>query len=80
MMILELMPGRRPKTAKQREKFLAEIRELASSSPLTAPIRDFLVHRRFPVDIRHNAKIFREKLAVWAWRRLRPQPRRVSGF
>jgi hypothetical protein len=25
-----------------------------------------LIHPRFPVDVRHNAKIFREKLAVWA--------------
>ena len=34
-------------------------------------IRTILFHRSFPVDIRHNAKIFREKLAVWATRRLR---------
>jgi hypothetical protein len=25
-----------------------------------------LYHPSFPVDIRHNAKIFREKLAAWA--------------
>jgi hypothetical protein len=25
-----------------------------------------LMHPAFPVDIRHNAKIGREKLAVWA--------------
>jgi hypothetical protein len=25
-----------------------------------------LFHKSFPVDIRHNAKIFREKLALWA--------------
>ena len=25
-----------------------------------------LWHAKFPVDIRHNAKIFREKLAIWA--------------
>lgn len=34
-------------------------------------IRDFLIHPGFPVDIRHNAKINREKLAKWAARRLR---------
>jgi WD40 repeat protein len=28
------------------------------------------IHAGFPVDIRHNAKIFREKLAVWAAERL----------
>jgi acyl-CoA synthetase (AMP-forming)/AMP-acid ligase II len=70
VMILEPRPGRMPKSAQQREGFLAEIRELASTSPLTSPIRDFLLHPTFPVDIRHNAKIFREKLAVWAERQL----------
>ncbi|HBY84753.1 MAG TPA: peptide synthase [Colwellia sp.] len=32
----------------------------------TSAISHFLIHENFPVDIRHNAKIFREKLAVWA--------------
>ena len=36
----------------------------------TATIGTFLVHPRFPVDIRHNAKIGREALARWAARRL----------
>jgi len=33
-------------------------------------LRRFLKHPRFPVDVRHNSKIFREKLAVWAAGRL----------
>lgn len=53
-----------------RERLFAELRDLARSNPLTAQIEHFLVHRSFPVDIRHNAKIFREKLAVWAAKRL----------
>jgi hypothetical protein len=32
----------------------------------TRDISRFLIHPGFPVDIRHNAKIGREKLAVWA--------------
>lgn len=32
----------------------------------TKPIIHFIEHADFPVDVRHNAKIFREKLAVWA--------------
>ncbi len=32
----------------------------------TQRIETFLLHPGFPVDIRHNSKIFREKLAVWA--------------
>jgi hypothetical protein len=69
VIILEPHPGHKPKTAKQREALLAEIRQLGQSNPLTARIADFLLHPRFPVDIRHNAKIFREKLAVWAAKR-----------
>jgi len=49
---------------------LADLLRLGAANPLTAGIRDFLFHPAFPVDIRHNAKIFREKLAVWAARRL----------
>jgi acyl-CoA synthetase (AMP-forming)/AMP-acid ligase II len=43
-----------------------ELRDLARANPLTANIEHFLIHRSFPVDIRHNAKIFREQLAAWA--------------
>jgi hypothetical protein len=58
--------GHNPKGAKQRAALLAEIRQLAAMNPLTAQITDFLLHPHFPVEIRHNAKIFREKLAQWA--------------
>ena len=36
----------------------------------TREITTFLSHPGFPVDVRHNSKIFREKLAVWADRKL----------
>jgi len=45
-----------------------ELRALAAGSPHTAQITHFLPHRKFPVDIRHNAKIRRETLAQWAAR------------
>jgi hypothetical protein len=48
------------------DRLLAEVRELAAASPLTESIRIFLIHPDFPVDIRHNAKIFREQLSDWA--------------
>lgn len=44
----------------------AELRDLGARHPHTARIDRFLRHPRFPVDIRHNAKIGREKLAAWA--------------
>lgn len=39
---------------------------IAEQFSQTQGIRRFLIHPDFPVDVRHNAKIFREKLAVWA--------------
>jgi acyl-CoA synthetase (AMP-forming)/AMP-acid ligase II len=47
-------------------KLLVELRQRALGNPLTESIEHFLIHPEFPVDIRHNAKIFREKLAIWA--------------
>ncbi|WP_394147856.1 olefin beta-lactone synthetase [Shewanella atlantica] len=44
----------------------AELNEIAGQHLQTRGIKRFLIHPQFPVDIRHNAKIFREKLAVWA--------------
>lgn len=48
-----------------------ELRQLGKGQPHTAGIETFLYHPKFPVDVRHNAKIFRERLAVWAGTRLR---------
>ncbi len=45
---------------------LDALRDIAKQHPETADLDTFLVHPGFPVDIRHNAKIGRGKLAVWA--------------
>ncbi len=47
-----------------------ELLALGAACPKTAAVREILFHPGLPVDIRHNAKIFREKLAVWAKQRL----------
>lgn len=52
-------------------RLLGELAELAGRHPLTTGISEFFVHPSFPVDIRHNAKIFREQLAGWAERQLK---------
>ena len=44
----------------------SELLEIGAKFELTRQIRTIRFHPRFPVDIRHNSKIFREKLAVWA--------------
>ena len=53
-----------------KEKVKRELLELGATKPHTKDIRTILFHDAFPVDIRHNAKIFRDKLAVWAERKL----------
>jgi acyl-CoA synthetase (AMP-forming)/AMP-acid ligase II len=55
----------------EQARLRAELLELGSRHEFTRPIRSILFHPAFPVDIRHNAKIFREKLAVWAAGRVR---------
>jgi acyl-CoA synthetase (AMP-forming)/AMP-acid ligase II len=47
-----------------------ELLELAAQNEFTKDIKTILFHKYFPVDIRHNSKIFREKLAKWAEKRL----------
>jgi acyl-CoA synthetase (AMP-forming)/AMP-acid ligase II len=52
--------------ARKDEEIVSEVKQLCADHPLTKNIEHVLVNRSFPVDIRHNAKIFREKLSVWA--------------
>jgi acyl-CoA synthetase (AMP-forming)/AMP-acid ligase II len=44
----------------------AALRRLALAHPATAGIRRFYFRPKFPVDVRHNAKIHRLTLARWA--------------
>lgn len=61
VLIVELAKGH-----KRTDRLMQELAELAKVNELTRSINTFFVHPSFPVDIRHNAKIFREKLALWA--------------
>lgn len=56
-----------------RETLIAELRDLAGRLPLTRGIDTFMIHPGFPVDIRHNAKIRREELALWVGARIGPR-------
>jgi acyl-coenzyme A synthetase/AMP-(fatty) acid ligase len=56
---------------KKKRKLKAELLQLASRHEHTKNIEKILIHKAFPVDIRHNSKIFREKLAVWAEKRVK---------
>lgn len=52
------------------QALVRELAQIASHHELTRSIETFLVHPAFPVDVRHNSKIFREKLACWAAKRV----------
>ncbi len=70
VIVVEPESGQFPTTAKDRETFEGELRDLAVANLLTANIDTFLFHAALPVDIRHNVKISREKLVVWAAQQL----------
>ncbi|MFC1859819.1 fatty acid CoA ligase family protein [Thermodesulfobacteriota bacterium] len=55
---------------KNKKKLKQELFEMAKQHEHTRNIEAILFHKKFPVDIRHNSKIFRETLAVWAERQL----------
>lgn len=54
-----------------KKKIRGELLQLARAHRLTGEIGIILFHPSFPVDIRHNAKIFREKLAAWAEKKVK---------
>lgn len=63
VLCVELEAGRRGEWT----KIESELAAIAAKHAHTLPIEEFLLHPGgFPVDVRHNSKIFREKLAVWA--------------
>lgn len=70
VIICESWPARRPTTPAAKTQLLTQLTDIARSHEHTRGIADFLLHPSLPVDIRHNAKIFREKLAPWASRQL----------
>ena len=65
VLVYELKPGVTADVAEVSD----ELRHIAEGFVHTGKVKAFLHHPKpFPVDIRHNAKIGREKLAAWAAR------------
>lgn len=71
VIICEPWPEHFPKTSAQERALVDELLATGQRNELTKAIRDIFIMKSLPVDIRHNAKIFREKLAAWAANRLR---------
>jgi acyl-CoA synthetase (AMP-forming)/AMP-acid ligase II len=55
--------GLYPQDGMEKNFLLGELRDLAIANPLTQKIEHFFLHKSFPVDVRHNAKIHRLTLA-----------------
>jgi olefin beta-lactone synthetase len=55
-------------------ELIQELLEIGAQFEHTRAIQTILFHKSFPVDIRHNSKIFRERLAVWAASQLQRSP------
>lgn len=62
ILIVEVGPGQTVEQNQLAEELLA----LGAQHAHTRSIQTVLFHPSFPVDVRHNAKIQREKLAEWA--------------
>lgn len=70
VIVVEPEQGQFPADAEHESRLRDDLLALAQANPLTSRITDVLFHRSLPVDVRHNAKIFREKLAPWATEKL----------
>ncbi len=75
VVVVEPEAGQFPKTQPEQNRLRVELLALAKANPLTVSIETILFHPSLPVDIRHNVKIFREKLVPWAERQLRADGR-----
>lgn len=67
ILIVEPVAGHTPTpTNPAGRKLIEALLALGQAHAHTRPIEQILFHPDFPVDVRHNAKIQREKLVVWA--------------
>jgi len=57
-------------TTHRRERVRTDLLQIGRNNMAAESIKHILFHKSFPVDIRHNAKIGREKLARWAEKEL----------
>lgn len=65
VVVVEPHASSRPASIAGRLSLIAQLRELAARHPLTRRINDVRIYPKpLPVDIRHNSKIFRERLAA----------------
>jgi hypothetical protein len=66
VIVIEPHPDKFPASAGDIARFTDELLQLGEANPMTAGILTVLFHRSLPVDVCHNVKISRDKLAAWA--------------
>ncbi len=66
VIIIEPINPEKIKSPKEQQSFAEELLVRGAENSLTQSIKKVLFRLDFPVDVRHNAKIFREKLSLWA--------------
>ncbi len=66
VLIVEPTADRKPSTQAARASFAEALRCHTASLPDASVVTQILFHEGFPVDVRHNAKIHREELKLWA--------------
>ena len=65
VIMVELYPEEQPADEPAQQALIAELQTLAKRNPLTQSIDEIILRQGpLPVDIRHNSKIFRERLAA----------------
>ncbi|MDP7278239.1 MAG: fatty acid CoA ligase family protein [Planctomycetaceae bacterium] len=76
VIVVELTPG----VGDPTDRLAAELLALGAAHTLTARIHNILFHPSLPVDIRHNVKIDRERLAFWATGQCSPDAQEQPGM
>ncbi len=66
VIVVEPERGQMPRTSEDRAVFRRELLEVGRRKDITSGISTILFHESLPVDTRHNVKIRREELSVWA--------------
>lgn len=62
-LVVEPRAGRFPEDDDARARFIAELRDIATTCRLAGRVKHIVFQRSLPVDVRHNAKIHRLQLA-----------------
>jgi acyl-CoA synthetase (AMP-forming)/AMP-acid ligase II len=66
VIVAEPEAGQFPADSSSKQQLIDELLQLGQGNPMTADIRRVILRQALPVDTRHNIKIKREQLALWA--------------